>query len=437
MSKRGVFLLSAVTVLCAAAAAFAEAHAVKRTRLDNGLVILTKSISTNNIVSVNVSLKMGSLYETDDKAGLFTLMQNTVIKGTKTRTSEQIAEELESMGTRISSSADREYGTVSIQSTSESLYASLAVLYDILRNAAFLPEAVDLQKRIQTRNILARRDQPIYRAIELMVEAEYGAHPFHKPMMGYPETVGKLTREDLQKIYAATYVPNNMVITVVGNFDERRIIGDIGRALGGIPGGEALARVPGDLPVHKAVVEKVEQRETAACWFALGWFAPSLTDPDYYAMEVLDSVTGGSMNSRLFVAIREKRGLAYQVSSFVNARMETGIYAAYIGTKPESYGEARSVLLDEVFRMKKEEASPEEVTLAKSYLRGMFIMGQESNAGQAAQYGQNEVLGLGYEFGDRYLAGIEKVTARDIVRVGGKYLTDAYSLGAVVVKPAQ
>ncbi len=437
MNKLGIFLICAMAALAVNGSISAEAQAVKRTRLDNGLTILTKPLTTNKIVSVVVSLKMGSLYETDSQAGLYTLMQSTILKGTKTRSSERIAEELESMGTRISSSADREYGTVSFQSTAESLSPSLDVLYDVLLNATFPPEAVDLQKKLQTRSILSRRDQPLYRAVELMAEAEYGAHPFHKPAMGYPETVEKLTREDLMKAYAAAYVPNNMVVTAVGNFDERKLIEEITKALGGLKKGPALQRVPGDMPDHAAPVEKVETRETAASWFALGWAAPSLTSPDYYPMEVLDSVTGGSMNSRLFVAIREKRGLAYQVSSFLNARMDSGLYAAYIGTKPETYQEARKVLLDEIYRMKTEAVAEDELTLAKSYLRGMYIMGQESNAGQAAQYAQYEILGVGYDFGDKYIAGVEKVTAADIIRVGEKYLTAGYSLGGVLPKTAK
>ncbi len=202
-----------------------------------------------------------------------------------------------------------------------------------------------------------------------------------------------------------------------------------------MPAGRLPEPVKGDLPTHSAPVEKTESRETAANWLTLGWFAPSITDPDSYPMEVLDAVTGGSMNSRLFVAIREQRGLAYQVSSFLNARMATGIYATYIGTKPDTYNEAKKVLLDEVFRMKSEEVTPEELTLAKSYLRGMFIMGQESNAGQAGQYAQYEALGLGYKYGDRYLPAVDKVTAGDIVRVAKKYLSENYSLGAVTAKP--
>lgn len=123
------------------------------------------------------------------------------------------------------------------------------------------------------------------------------------------------------------------------------------------------------------------------------------------------------MNSRLFIAIREKRGLAYQVASFYNARVESGIYVAYIGTKPDTYKEAKQVLVDEVLKMGVEKATVEEIHHAKSYLKGMNIMSQESNSGQASQYGMYEVLGTGYDFVDRYAANIEKVTAEDILRV--------------------
>ncbi len=435
MNKFSVALIWCLTFLFMQCAFSVEAQTVKKTRLDNGLVILTKPLTTNNIVSVVVSLRMGSLYENDAQAGLSTLMQNTVLKGTKTRSSEQIAEELESMGTRIGASADREYGTVSIQSTSESLYESMTVLQDILEHATFPQDAVDLQKHLQVRGIRARHDQPLYKAVELMAEAVYGSHPFHKPVLGYPETVEALTRDDLVKAYTGIYVPNNMVITAVGNFDEARFIAEVTGTLGKLASGKGPEKVPGEIPDHTAPVVKTESRETAANWFVLGWTAPSVTDPDYFAMEVLDAITGGSMNSRLFVAIREQRGLAYQVSSFFNSRMDSGLFAAYIGTKPETYEEARNVLLAEIFRMKNEAATSEEITLAKNYLRGMYIMSLESNAGQASRYGQYEVLGLGYDFGERYLPGIERVTAEDVVRIAEECLGEGYSMGGVLAKP--
>ncbi|MBN1294053.1 MAG: insulinase family protein [Candidatus Latescibacteria bacterium] len=407
---------------------------MKRTELANGLVILTKPVITNSIVSVVVALKMGSLYETDDKAGLCTLMQDTILKGTKTRSSEQIALELESMGTKISSSADREYGTLSFQSTAESFDKSLDILYDIILNPTFPEDAVNLQKQLQVRTILTRYDQPIYKAIDILVDVHYGSHPFHKPRLGYPETVETLTREDIVAKFREIYIPNNMVVSVVGNFDENRMISKISDVLGNLSKAQKPQKVSGDMVKRTEPVEKVETRETQATWFALGWESPALNDPDYYAMEVLDSITGGSMNSRLFVAIREKRGLAYQVSSFINARMESGIYVAYIGTKPETYKEAKKVLLEEVQRMGREKATEEELKNSKSYLAGMNIMSLESNAGQAAQYAHNEIVGVGYDFGDKYNKEIKKISLDDVLRVGKKYLDGNYAMGGVLAQ---
>jgi zinc protease len=410
----------------------AEADTVKRIKLPNGLVIVTKPGTANAIVSVVVHSRMGSMYETDEQAGLATLMQDTILKGTTTRSADDIALELERMGTRLGTGADREYGSVALQSTAGSLFSSLDIMYDILLNATFPDDAVTLQKQLQAQSIMLRNDQPLYRAVDLMVEAHYGTHPFHKPRLGYPETLPSLSRDDLLTCYRATYVPNNMVVTVVGNFDREALIDHISAGLGELPSGELPVPVTGERPEIEEPVEQIEQRDTAASWFALGWPSASLTDSDYYAMEVLDSITGGSMNSRLFVAIREQRGLAYQVSSFVNARLDSGIYAAYVGTKPESYDEARRVLVEEVQRMSTEEATSEEIENAQSFLKGMHIMGSESNAGQASQYGLYEVLGLGYEEVDRYPDGITGVTAKDIITAGQRYLTGPYALGGVL-----
>jgi zinc protease len=412
----------------------AEAQKVKRTELLNGLVIVTKQVTTNNIVSVVVALKMGSLYETDSEAGLCSLMQDTIIKGTTTRTSEQIALELESMGTLLGSSSEREYGTLTLHSTAESFDKSLDILYDIILNPTFPDDAVNLQKNLQIRSILMRQDQPLYNALDLLVEAHFGNHPFHKPRIGYTETVKSLTRDDLLKKYREIYVPNNMVISVVGNFNNNKLMDSITKKLGALSRGEDPKKVPGSVVKRTQPVEKTVTRDTAADWFALGWTSPELDNPDFYAMEVLDSITGGSMNSRLFVAIREKEGLAYQVSSFVNARMEAGIFVAYIGTKPSTYEQAKQLLIDEVLRMGSEKATPDELKNSKSFLRGMDIMGMESNSGQASQFAQNEIVGVGYDFGDRYIKKIETVTADDVLLVGKKYLDRNYALGGVIAK---
>ena len=234
MSVNKIYFFITIILIAANLVTPAEGGDLNRKELQNGLVILTKPVTTNSIVSVVVSMKMGSLYESDEKSGLCTLMQNTLAKGTSTRTSQQIALDLESVGTRLSASSNREYGTVDLQSTSESLYESLDILFDLLQNATFPEDALELQKNLQIQNIYAMYDQPIYRAMDLMVDAHYGTHPFHKPRMGYPETVKNLQRTDVADIYKRIYIPNNMVISVVGNFDDKRLINEIEHKLGSI-----------------------------------------------------------------------------------------------------------------------------------------------------------------------------------------------------------
>ncbi|MFC1651075.1 M16 family metallopeptidase [Candidatus Latescibacterota bacterium] len=415
-----------------------EALALNKTELPNGLVIITKPVKTNSIVSFVVTMKMGSLYETDVTAGLCAIMQDTLRKGTRGRTSEQIALELESMGTRLSTYSSREHGTVEIESTSDNIYKSIDILYDIMLNPTFPEDSVELQKKLQIRSILTRYDQPIYLAMDLMIDAHYGTHPFHKPRAGYPEAIEKLSRDEIVEMHNKIYVPNNMVITVVGNFDEQKLIANITDNLGSLSKSnemEQVEHVEENRLARSKSVEKIETRKISASWFFLGWEAPVLNDPESFPMEILDSITGGSVNSRLFVAIREERGLAYQVASSYDARKESGIYFSYIGTKPESYEESKKVLIDEISMLASEEPTAEEILFAKNYLKGMNTMSQESNSGQASQYGYFELLGNGYEYVNEYNEKIDEVTGADILNVGKKYLNSInYALGGVIAE---
>jgi len=274
----------------------------------------------------------------------------------------------------------------------------------------------------------------LYRAMELMVETFYGTHPFHKPSLGYPETVEKISRGDLIDFYKKIFIPNNIVITAIGNFNEKEFTDYVKKNLGSMKKSHMAEIVKGEIPDRKAIQEKFEKRDTAASWFAMGWPSSTINDKDMYAMEVLNSITGGSMNSRLFIAIREKRGLAYQVSSFINARVSSGIYVAYIGTKPSSYEESRKVLAQEVEKMTIDKPSQEEVINSVNYLSGMNIMDMESNSGQATKYGKYEILGTGYEYIDKYNSEIKKITADDVLNAGKKYLSGPYAIGGVLVQ---
>lgn len=404
---------------------------VKKHVLANGLTILSKESRTNDIVAVQIYLRMGTRYETDEQAGLSTLLQSLLLKGTTTRTAAQIATEIESVGGRISTSAGRDYASVSLLIIREGLDVGLDILFDILQNATFPEDEVEQEKELLLRQIKARRDQLLASTFDLFQETYYQSHPYHKPRLGYPETVKQFNRKSVLDFYKTYYVPNNLLFSLVGNFDSPEVIERIKRQFGRLP--------RRDLPSHSETIlspasqpkEDSLERESQTAWIVLGFSAPSITHPDFAAMQVLNAITSGSMDSRLFVELRDKRGLAYQIGSLYVPRSGPSFYATYIGTKPDQFELARQGILTEIERIKTELVESEELKRTKTYLRGTFIMSQESNAGQASLMGQYELLGLGYQFVNEYPKLITLVAEEDILRVAQRYLGH-YTLGAIL-----
>ena len=423
---------AAFTALSPGSAFSTGATMVNKTILDNGLVILTKESRANDIVATSVLLRTGTRYEADERAGFSDLAQHLLLKGTTSRTATEIATEIDALGARLNASAHRDFGSVTLLSTRPHFPEALEILFDVLLHPSFLEDKVALEKEQALRRIQAREDRLLYKAVDLLSEAHYGAHPYHKPSLGYPETVEAFTRDDALAFHERFYIPNNMVITAVGNFESGAFIKRVQATLGTLPRRSLPEPANAPLPTRDAALERTLERESEAAWMSLGYDAPAITEPAYPAMEVLDSVMGGGMNSRLFTELREKRGLAYQVSSVYAARLGPSLYFAYIGTSPEQADSAKAGIIAEMDKICTSAPVPDEVDRAKTYIKGTFIMGQESNQSQAALLAQYELLGLGYQYVDRYPDLITKVTPEDVLAVAQRYLSVPPSLGAVL-----
>ena len=197
---------------------------IKCTVLKNGLKILTKASKANDIVAVGALLRMGTRYETDEQAGLSDLTQHLLLKGTETRTAEDLAMEMDSVGIRLSASAGPDYGAVALLATSEHLDKGLELLFDVLKHAHFPEDKVAQEKEMALRRIKARRDHLLSHAMDLLAETYYRSHPYHKPTSGYPETIERFGRTEIADFYRTRYVPNNIIFSAVGNFDEQAFI---------------------------------------------------------------------------------------------------------------------------------------------------------------------------------------------------------------------
>jgi predicted Zn-dependent peptidase len=389
---------------------------------DNGLTMIVKPNPANEVVSVQALIRMGGIYEPQSKRGLSKLMQQVLLKGTTTRGAKEIVLETESVGASIDAGlADSGYGSVSLKTTLAGFEQSLPVFLDILKNPAFGPREFAKEKQLMLQQLTATNDDPADTAYLNFRSLFYGDYPLGMKSEEIAKMVGLLTRDDLVDWYQKTYVPNNMVISIVGNVDPERMSKIFQDALGAWTKGKGptiTSAVVSPLDHDRQIIKT---RDSQAIFMILGYPAPDIFSGDYPAMEVLNYVLGGDMGSRLFVELRDKKGLAYNVSTgYYPSNYPSNIFA-FMATAPRNYNSAREGIINEFRRITTEPVSPEELKNAKQALKGSFLMSHETNASQGRYLGSFELLGLGYQYGQTYPGLIDKVTAEDIQRVARKY----------------
>ncbi len=426
-----VTLFALLAVSAASASGVKPAAGVEKTVLKNGLTVLVKESGANDIVSIQMLAGMGPKFENDSEAGISRLLQNSLIKGTGSRTAEQIANEIESVGGRINSGSTKEVGFVSVTCTKEGLEAALDVFFDVILNPIFPEGEVEKEKELILQSIKQRKDQLLGSTIDLAQEVLYAEHPFHKPSEGYEETVGSFGREKVLDAYGRFYVPGNMVICAVGNLDGQKFAKEVERRLSKFEQkGKRLEASTTSISLPESR-EKLRYKKSSSAWLVIAFPAPGISQPDYLAARVLDSILGGSMHSRLFTELRDKQGLGYQVGSFLASFSREAFVGAYIGTRPDQFEIARDGILGEIEKVRTAEVTDEELADTKKYLRGSFIIGLESNDAQAYNFAYYECLGLGYDFVDRYLDGIQTVEKADLLRLAQNYF-GAFALASTL-----
>ncbi len=391
---------------------------------DNGLILLIKPNSANEVVSVQALIRMGAIYEPQSKRGISKLLQQVLLKGTATRDAKGIVLETESVGASIDAGlADSGYGSVSLKTTLAGLERSLPVFLDIIQNPSFPPREVAKEKQLMLQQLTAMNDRPATAAYLNFSNLFYSGYPVGMKPEEIAQKVRLLTRDDLVAWYQKTYIPNNMVVSIVGNVDPQQISKIIQDVFGGWPKGNEPVVTSAIVPSFDEDHQIIKTRDSQALFMILGYPAPDIFSEDYPAMKVIGYILGGDMGSRLFVELRDKKGLAYNVNTdYYPSNYPSNIYA-FIATAPENYRSAREGIIAEFKRLTTEQVLPEELNSAKQALKGSFLMGHETNANQGRYLGSFELLGLGYQYDQAYPEVIDKVTAADIQRVARKYFT--------------
>jgi predicted Zn-dependent peptidase len=397
--------------------------------LDNGLRILTERMTQVRSISIGVWLTRGSRHETAERGGIAHFVEHMLFKGTATRTAEDIAQQIDSIGGQLDAFTAKEYASYYIKVLDEHLPLAIDVLADIVRNPAFSPEDIEREKKVVVEEIKMVEDTPDDLVHEIFTQGFWENHPLGRPILGTRETVESFTSDSLRDYFGKAYTARNLIVSAVGNLEHERVRELVDEKFGSLePTGEMVCEQAPQV-VPKTQIRNKELEQSHIC---VGVSSYPQSHDDRYSSYVLNTLLGGSMSSRLFQNVREKRGLAYAVFSGLSAYRDAGSFTIYAGCSNEAVGEVIDLVVEELKGVKTSPVPDAELQRAKDHLKGSLMLSLENTASRMSHLARQEIY-FDRQFGlDETLQGIERVTAPDVQRVANDLFQNG-SLAATVL----
>ncbi len=402
-------------------------------KLSDGATMLYTPNNVNDIIAISIYAKGGQLAE--QKAGTANLTATAMMRGTKNYTSLELSQVLEDNGIKIQPSASADAFVINVLTTKDEYDKTLELLNEVVNNATFEDYEIDKVKTEKLNTIKRNKDVPLQRAIEEYRDLIYQNSPYSISSKILEKNIPNITKEDIINYYNSIFAPKNLVISINGNIDKDKTIQDLNNIFKpkentkNFDFAQYNSKIP-TVTTPRQTIQKVPTTETA--WILLGWQTNGvLNEKDYATLQVIDSLLGSGMSSRLFKDLREQEGLAYQLGSGYSPNVLRGSFLLYIGTNPQTLDKAKSGLFAEITRLKTEYVGDKELQDAKEKLLGNYVIGLETNLDKASNIGWYEASTRGYEFKDKYEKLINSVTDSDIIEIANKYFTDDYILSIV------
>ena len=412
----------------------ATATEIQKFELANGLRILVREDARLPLVSMTAVFRSGLLAETPQTNGITRLMAKVLLKGTKTRAAEQIANQIEAVGGSIGSDAGNNSFSVSLHLTKPDLKLGVDLLSDVLRNATMPAKAVAREQEVQIAGIKEEDEQLTAVARNILRAALFAHHPYALRANGSPESVQRLTQKDLLDFRDRYLAAKNGVISVFGDVKAAEVKQLFEETLGALrPGALALTDAHPAGPLRQ-MTNVESQKEKAQGVIMVGYRGVDMFSPDRYALELIDEASS-DLGSRFFIRIREQMGLAYYVGASQMQGLVPGLFAFYLGTDPQKIEPVKTALLDEIQKLASEGLTREELARAKKKLIGQQQIANQSNDSFGYQCALDELYGLGFDHYKSLEHDVEAVTLDDIRRVAGKYFRDQPYVLATVRPP--
>jgi predicted Zn-dependent peptidase len=404
----------------------------QRTTLDNGLRILTADLPYAQSVAVMIMLAAGSRYETAETSGIAHFAEHMFFKGTERRPSaRQISGEIDAIGGEFNAFTGKEYTTYYVRCAAEHRDVALDVLVDMLRNSRFVEEEIEREKGVIVEEMNMYYDTPRDYIGGVYEQLLWGDQPLGREVIGSKETIRAATRDTFMGYLGHWYRPSRMVLGVAGRIGDdllaraQALLGDLADAETGEP--EAAE------PYANGRV-RVSPKQSDQAHVCLGVHSYPLDHPDRYAIQLVSTVLGGGMSSRLFSEVRERRGLAYYVWGLNHSYTDTGTLYAQAGVDISRMDEAVGTIAAELRKIAEEPLPADELEKARNFAKGRFVLQLESPQGLMMFGLRREVLERRLPDPEEVVRGINAVTGEDVARVA-KELIAASRLRLAVIGP--
>ncbi len=390
---------------------------IKKFTLDNGIRVVTEKIDYVKSASIGIWVNIGSNNETDETNGMSHFIEHMLFKGTENRKANEIAEDMDNLGGQLNAFTSKECTCFYVKVLDENIHEALDILSDMFFNSLFEQEEIEKEISVVIEEIKMYEDSPEDIVHDKLTEIIFNDSPMAYNILGTEKNLKTFTTEKVLSYMNEKYSPYNTVIAIAGSFDEDELIKIINEKFNHWQNrhsehvdkeGEYIPRVAGinkDLEqLHMCIGNKTIGRH----------------HKDYYPLLVLNNIFGGTMSSRIFQEVREKRGLVYSIYSFVSNYSNTGIFSIYAGMSYDQVEEALRTVLKEMVHMKQGNITEKEFNRAKQQIKGNYILGLESTSSRMSAIGRRELLYNEIQYPEEVIDNINNVKLEDVLRVANE-----------------
>lgn len=382
--------------------------------LSNGIRVITEELSFVHSVSIGIWVGTGSRYENETNHGISHFLEHMLFKGTHKRTAKEIAESLETVGGQLNAFTAKEHTCYYAKVLNDNFDLATDVLADMLLNSIFKEEDIEKERNVILEEIKMYEDTPDELVHDIYAKTVWHSDPLGKSIIGTIDSVGQISREQLISFYESYYVPQNIVIAVVGNIKREAVLDRLEELFAQLSGERPRINLSAPQPSNHTniVIKDIEQMH-----LCLGVPGLPSQHEDIYALSVLNHVLGGGLSSRLFQEVREERGLTYAIYSYHSGYSNTGLFGIYAGTSEQNSREVVGIILKQIADIKKHSITKEELENTKQHIKGTILLSLENINNRMNRIGKSEISYNRIITPNEVVESVLKVTREDVMKI--------------------